>query len=301
VASTTLAIIAILRQNSVAMREQGESNISDSYSRKISSSSFQTTMKGGLELGTYLFLGNGLQVWGLATIPSDRAAFLLQLTTLFVPLFSSPLKIPLRTWIACGLALFGVFWISLDGDNSVDSQLVDHLSSSHLLTQGDFLIVLAAVAYTFHCIRLERYAKQMTSAVELGLFKAMTELSWTAIALFLTSYMNGQSALELLSSTFSTLPSTTFLAILWIGIITIAYTIVAQSYGQSRVIPTEANLIYTIQPVFTTILAWALLGETLGTAGYIGGGLIGAAVYLVVLDDDTSGQREKTSDDRTLK
>lgn len=36
---------------------------------------------GGIELGTYLFLGNGLQVLGLKTIPSDRAAFLLQLTT----------------------------------------------------------------------------------------------------------------------------------------------------------------------------------------------------------------------------
>ena len=38
-------------------------------------------IKGGIELGTYLFVGNALQVVGLQTVPSDRAAFLLQLTT----------------------------------------------------------------------------------------------------------------------------------------------------------------------------------------------------------------------------
>ena len=37
--------------------------------------------KGGMELGAYLFIGNALQVLGLQTVPSDRAAFLLQLTT----------------------------------------------------------------------------------------------------------------------------------------------------------------------------------------------------------------------------
>jgi len=35
-------------------------------------------MKGGIELGSYLFVGNALQVLGLQTVNSDRAAFLLQ-------------------------------------------------------------------------------------------------------------------------------------------------------------------------------------------------------------------------------
>mmetsp|Transcript_8278 Transcript_8278/g.12740 ORF Transcript_8278/g.12740 Transcript_8278/m.12740 type:complete len:447 (+) Transcript_8278:23-1363(+) len=284
VASITLATIAIFQQSRMTMNEEGESNIIDIYQSKISSSSFKTTMKGGFELGTYLFLGNGLQVWGLATIPSDRAAFLLQLTTLFVPLFSSPLEIPLRTWMACAIALLGVLGISMDGSNVGDSLLASDTSSLFFLTQGDFFIVLAAVTYTLHCIRLEHYAKQMTSAVELGLFKAITELSLTAVALVVTTQMHSQSTIELLISTANGLPVTTVLAIVWIGVITIAYTIVAQSYGQARVIPTEANLIYTIQPVFTALVAWALLGENLGTAGYVGGSLIGVAVYLVVMD-----------------
>jgi len=31
------------------------------------------TTRGGLELGSYLFIGNGLQVVGLQSVPADRA------------------------------------------------------------------------------------------------------------------------------------------------------------------------------------------------------------------------------------
>ena len=72
-------------------------------------------------------------------------------------------------------------------------------------------------------------------------------------------------------------------------LVTVAYTIYAQSYGQSRVRPATANLIYTTQPICTAIFAWFLLGESLGPAGYIGGSLIGFAVLLVTAPqvDDT--------------
>ena len=69
--------------------------------------------------------------------------------------------------------------------------------------------------------------------------------------------------------------------ILWTGWVTCAYTIYAQSYGQRRVGPTSANLIYTAQPIFSAIFAWALLGETLGPAGYGGGALIAVALTLI--------------------
>ena len=70
-------------------------------------------------------------------------------------------------------------------------------------------------------------------------------------------------------------------AIVWTGLVTEAYTIYAQSYGQRRVRPVTANLIYTIQPIFTALFAWLLLGETLGPAGVLGGAMIGSAVFLV--------------------
>lgn len=85
--------------------------------------------------------------------------------------------------------------------------------------------------------------------------------------------------------------------ILWTGMIGVAYTISAQTYGQSQVRPATANLIYTIQPICTALFAWALLGETLGPAGYLGGGLIGMAVLLVVTANTEASVKLKSDEE----
>jgi drug/metabolite transporter (DMT)-like permease len=289
---------------------------------------------GGMELGFYLFAGNLLQVVGLQTVASDRAAFLLQLTTVFVPLAQAFVidqsweknSVSSRIWMACGVALAGVGIMGLDRStttenseaSNIQSILSQHLSWDTLFEQlqwgvGDTLIVLAAVAYTFHCIRLARFA-QTTSAVKLAACKASTEtvLSAMSVAVVLafaaasggasndgaTSFLtkSGQDCLDFVSTAtalFSTgsmsvavwLPAA--LAVVWTGLVPVAYTIAAQSYGQSRVRPVTANLIYTIQPICTALFAYILLHETLGPAGYIGGALIGSAVLLVVAPDDS--------------
>lgn len=209
--------------------------------------------------------------------------------------------------------------MGLDGAEG-DSTL---LTSFDSLTQGDFMIILAALAYTFHCIRLERYAKE-TPAILLAACKATTETLWSlALVLALVSFASStvvdaggvlsfasQQGTEISNyvSTISeelsnkSLSLTTLApalaAMVWTGVVTCAYTIYAQSFGQSRVNPTDANLIYTIQPIFTALFAWALLGETLGPAGYIGGALIGSAVYIVATsNDESAGGREAKSDE----
>ena len=87
-----------------------------------------------------------------------------------------------------------------------------------------------------------------------------------------------------------------FGAILWTGWVTCAYTIFAQSYGQSRVPPTEANLIYSIQPLCTALFAYILLGETLSRSGVVGASFIAAAVYIVAVTDDVGDTQKVESD-----
>jgi len=264
-------------------------------------------IQGGVELGTYLFLGNGMQVIGLKTIPSDRAAFLLQLTTIFVPLVQSLVArnlsiLRLRTWIACFVALLGVACIGLDGSTS------DAASNLSLMfSQGDLYIVLAALFYTFHCIRLETYA-QTTPALQLALAKATTEAFWcflvisaallaanleydTTLPIFDAAQASGENIMEYGQSFITSLQDKNIspeqweklaAATSWIALVTIAYTLTAQSYGQARVPPASANLIYTLQPLYTAIIAFLVLGETLGPAGFVGGLLIASAVLLII-------------------
>ena len=158
---------------------------------------------GGMELGFYLFLGYSLQVLGLDTLNSDRVAFLIQLTTIFVPLVQAItarnfFAIPTRTWIACLIALAGVGVIGLEdsvqSDNlyGVSDDLPNFIFSGQFLGQGDYLVIGAALAYTFHCIRLEKYAKE-TRAVTLAAYKATSEtlLSLSLVAILLIYNRSG--------------------------------------------------------------------------------------------------------------
>ena len=279
---------------------------------------------GGMELGFYLFLGNSLQVLGLNTLNSGRVAFLIQLTTIFVPLVQgiaarNLFAIPTRTWIACLIALGGVGIIGLEGNESViqdnvGSGVSSLVLSELFLSQGDYLVIGAALAYTFHCIRLEKYAKE-TRAVTLAAYKATTEtvlslLLVVTLLVYNSSVGDNTAASNNLLVTFArdtgndialflgtvpqqlsdgSIPASVLFpalaAVLWTGLVTCAYTIYAQSFGQSRVNPSDANLIYTFQPVWTSLIAYFLLGETLGPSGFIGGAMIGLAVFLVISSD----------------
>ena len=289
--------------------------------------------RGGIELGTYLFIGNAFQVIGLKTVPSDRAAFLLQLTTIFVALLKSvkaETLIPRQTWIACLVALMGVALIGLDDDGAgptfgiletvgsysdILHKPSNLLSALPVFSVDDGYIVLAAVFYTFHCVRLENYARSAASAIGLATTKATTEMILSGFviiacicvasaeagdipALFEAARTSGEKIILYeqgvqqqisSSSSSSSWPSlssggwpTVGLATFWVGAVTVAYTIYAQSFGQSKVSAVIANLIYSSQPIFTAMVAYFLLGESLGPNGYIGGLLIGAAVLLVI-------------------
>ena len=57
--------------------------------------------------------------------------------------------------------------------------------------------------------------------------------------------------------------------------------------------PTNANLIYTFQPIFTAFFAWALLGETMGPAGFVGGGIIGLSVFIVASVGSVNNEKKE--------
>lgn len=247
---------------------------------KKDSSTSNPVWAGGIELGGYLFLGNLVQVVALRTVPADRAGFLVQLTTIIVPFLDAFLNqtvLPSRTWAACWIALAGV--VCLEFDAAIEG-----------MTSGDALMLCAAVFYSLHVVRLGSYAAK-TEPLELAACKATFEsvlsvalvgLLWqgnfsieaaTDIQRFLASAVDGSLRIEAWRPALG--------AVLWTGWVTCAYTIYAQSYGQRRVKPTDANLIYTVQPIFTALFALLLLNETIGTNGILGGSLILCSVYMI--------------------
>mmetsp|Transcript_1843 Transcript_1843/g.2532 ORF Transcript_1843/g.2532 Transcript_1843/m.2532 type:complete len:439 (-) Transcript_1843:3537-4853(-) len=256
-------------------------------------------VQGGVELGLYLFIANAMQVVGLETVQAGRAGFLIQLTTIFVPILQAISNrnikdVSLQTWIACLLAFAGVLIMGLDGKDG------DLFSSSNVMEQalslshGDLLIISASVLYSFHVVRLGRYARE-TTPLKLAAAKANAEavLSVGVVSTCLFLGFGGDQGEEV-KTFFSALSSgwidgsvtlatlePAIGAVVWTGVVTCAYTIFAQSYGQARVEATEANLLYTIQPLFTALFGFLLLGEMLGPSGILGASLIASAIYIV--------------------
>lgn len=283
--SAAYYIVATILLNGLASREQDSSSSSSGEDDEF-------PYMGGLELGSYLFIANAMQVKGLETVPADRAGFLVQLTTIMVPLMqaaSNRVGVPLQTWIACILAFAGVIIMGLDGQTEALTATTTLEVSSISLSQGDLLIVAAAVLYSLHVVRLGQYATQ-TTALKLAASKATTEAILSIVVVSCLFFLGSgdvpnfvtalSSGLDSGSVTLTTL-TPAICAVVWTGFVTCAYTIFAQSYGQARVGPTEANLLYTIQPLFTAVFGYLLLGETLGPSGVVGAVLIASAVYTV--------------------
>ncbi|GMI45633.1 hypothetical protein TrCOL_g13786 [Triparma columacea] len=249
------------------------------------------------ELAGYLFVANIFQVIGLQTTSAIVAAFIVQLTTIFTPLLEGLRggDVKPRTWLSCTAAFFGVVLMTLSQSTTPAGAL--SLSSSSLT--GDLLIFLASILYSLHVVRLGDISKSC-SPLTLAASKASYELLYGTIlilsSLLLSPYLPLPSDLSsfttfftvslpnILSSPTSLTPI--ILATLWTGLITCAYTIFAQSYGQRTIPPSDANLIYTTQPVWSAIFAYVALGEKLEGVGWLGAAVIFAALGIEIYQPD---------------
>jgi len=108
-------------------------------------------LRAGLELGLWKFLGTTANLYGLSLTSADHGAFLIQLTTLFVPAAQGLMGVPIprRIWTSIVLALAGVFLFTQDPE------------SVGATAQGDALCVLAAVLYATYDLRLFSWGKQV--------------------------------------------------------------------------------------------------------------------------------------------
>ena len=106
--------------------------------------------RAGLELGAYLYAGNLFQVVGLETVSADAAAFLVQLTTVLVPVLESAATgraVARETRLACAVAFSGVAVLCAEG-----------LAADAGQVSGDLCVVAAAVLYSLHVVRLSALA-----------------------------------------------------------------------------------------------------------------------------------------------
>lgn len=214
------------------------------------------TLQAGMELGLWKFLGTLANMYGLSQTSADHGAFLIQLTTLFVPLAQGVMgvPIPLRIWTAIALALAGVAMFTQDGGGATS-------------LQGDVACVAAAVMYATYDLRLFHWGK-LVEPLKMITAKIATQTTLSMVVL--AAFAAGPSMDFLQTASPHDLQLVGFVA-LWSGLAVNALAPYLQVFGQQAVGPARAQILYASQPLWASVMSFFLLGETVGSIGLLGG------------------------------
>ena len=238
-----------------------------------------TAIQAGVELGLWKMLGTTANLYGLSLTSADHGAFLIQLTTLIVPVVQGILGVPIpkRIWAAVALALTGVFLFTTDSVGSAGTAI-----ESNAIVKGDALCILAAMFYALYDLRLFHWGKKV-QPLELIKNKIFVQASLSIALLSAFAWQETSTFFSAVTSDPSAATSDLWLvgsAALWSGIAINAVAPFLQVGGQQAVGATRAQVIYASQPLWAALLSLCLLGETLDERGLIGGTLFLSAMFI---------------------
>lgn len=208
-----------------------------------------------------LFLGAGyiLQTLGLARAGAAITGFITGLYVVATPLIGALIlkqKISRFTWMCVAIATVGLALLSLKGWS---------------MGFGEVLVLLCAIAFAAHIVTLGHWSNGLDAyamtVVQLGTCGLMTGV---------ISFTQGYESPANLSG---------WLVIIYTAVICTAVAFVVQTWSQAHMSATKVAVILTMEVVFAAIFAIIFGGETLSLKAIIGGALVLAAMFMIVLKE----------------
>lgn len=214
--------------------------------------------RAGFELGFWAFLGYATQTIGLLYTTAGRSAFITALSVVLVPLIAGLLgrKVRPLVWLGALASFVGVGLLAYDGSPP---------------NAGDFWTLVTAITYALYILALERHARDHDPLV-----LTFTQLVWLTVLVAGWALLSG----DLAQLTTTPVPWT---AVLYLTIAATALTTWLMAVGQRDVSAPEAAIVYSMEPVWAALFAYAVLGERLGLQGWLGGLLVVLAVIAAQL------------------
>jgi drug/metabolite transporter (DMT)-like permease len=219
------------------------------YSRRISFID-RATLKAGVILGIFLFLGYAFQTVGLKYTAASKSAFITGLFVIMVPPLSVLMvkeKPKIFSLIGVLLAISGLWTLTRPKGSEFN--------------YGDLLTLFCAVSFSFHVIYVQIYTR-MFDFEKLVFVQLLTTAILSIPSMFLFETIKFVYDPNLL------------LAILVTALFATALGITIQNRMQKDTTATKASVIYTMEPVFAGVFSYLILGEILGLVGMVGAGLI---------------------------
>ncbi len=209
----------------------------------------------------WLFFGYLLQTVGLWSTTASNSAFITALYVVIVPLILR--RFDRRVWTATGIATVGLWLL---------------VKPTVAINLGDALTLGCAVAFAAHIACLERFTREVD---------APSLFTWqmVAMAVILCPAMILEHA-----------PAESFaptaVLIVGLGITGVLATgaFAVQMWAQRLIPAQQVALVFASEPVYAAWLAWYFLGESLDLQGWLGSGLIVAAVIIGAFGAESPGE-----------
>lgn len=225
------------------------------------------------ELALFNFGAQALLTLGLLSTPSARASFFTQTSVVMTPILSAVTgyRMHWRVWLGCVVALVGLVLLS---DNGGEEEAQQQFSLGFGI--GDLFCLAGAFCWSFYLFRLSSVGSsfdEIRMQAAKTLLLAIMYSGWYVMAL-LCQYDTTMSSTSSGSLWEGWTDGVTWALIFYSALGPGTLADVIQQKGQAIVWAAEANVILSLEPVFTAILGLLLLGEATTWQEKIGGGLI---------------------------
>ena len=217
----------------------------------------QIEIIGGLYCGIFLFAGYAFQNYGLILTSPSRSAFITSVSVILVPLiqvFFLKRRVKNKLWIAIGLATIGLYMLLNPGSEKINL--------------GDIITFGCALSFAIHILFQDQYVNQRISIINFFFFQSL-------VVTILSFLFNGVFESSITQFSYSVIS-----ALLITGLLATFVSFLIMIWAQKILSPSETALIFSLEPVFAAMVAFLVIGESLGYIGWIGGLLVVVGVTL---------------------
>lgn len=214
--------------------------------------------RAGAAMGVFLTGGYLFQTFGLERTSASNAGFITGLFVVLTPLLGAIFlghRAGAPAWVAAGVSAVGLYLLSGTGDVNL---------------AGDLLVLGCAISFSFHILVTDPAVKAHDVRALL-----VVQLGFCGLMCLALAAGGGDLVVPTSASVWSALAITAvFASVLGFYI---------QAYAQQHASPARIALILATEPAFAGFFAYLLKGEVLNAWGWVGAGLIMAAIVTVEL------------------
>jgi drug/metabolite transporter (DMT)-like permease len=223
------------------------------------------TVYGGLLVGSFYFLGFASQTVGLNFTSATKSGFITGTFVVFTPIFQLIIekrKPSKEGLVGVFLVLIGLVLLSSKGDTflNVFKEIGENFN------EGDFLTLLCAMFFALYIVYLDIESKKLDL-----MSLVFLQIAVTGAGGFLFVLIFSITGIEGVKFTFS---YNLVFAILYTAILATILTTTLQTRYQKETTPTKASIIFSLEPIFSALVAFFVLNEKISNFRLLGCALI---------------------------